>query len=150
MNQEQLVTIISNQTGISLKTATKILKCIFNTIMQSVADGDSVTLVEFGKFEARYRRAKTTVFEEERFSCLRHQSERIIKTIVSPEKVIPYFSPSKTGFRARVNGIKRPRVGGKKNWKSIVSKSVNNKNINNKNNKKNLKLQALRDAGFQL
>jgi|SRR6476659_8892977 len=152
MNQEQLVAIISNQTGINLKTTTKILKCILDTIIESVANGEFVTLIEFGKFEARYRRAKTIIFEKERFSCLRFQSKKIIKSIVSPEKVIPYFSPSKTGFRARVNGIKRPRIGGKKDWKSIVGKSVSNKSINNKNvnNEKRLKLQALKNAGLEL
>ncbi len=58
MNKEQLVKAIAAQTGQSQSVITKILNAMTETIVETVADGDKVTLIGFGSFEPRPRKER--------------------------------------------------------------------------------------------
>ncbi len=55
MNKDQLVKAIAAETNQSQSVITKILNAMTETIVETVADGDKVTLVGFGSFEPRPR-----------------------------------------------------------------------------------------------
>lgn len=120
MNQEELVGIIVKETGLNKKITTKILRSILDVVIETVARGDSITLVEFGRFETRHRQAK--------INCLNRGSLKHQNKISSPEffnnpaKNVPHFQPSKIGFKSRLNGIARPKLGGQTNWKAALNK----------------------------
>jgi DNA-binding protein HU-beta len=59
MNKEELVAAIAAQTTTTKKEANKILDAAIETIMETVAGGDKVTLVGFGTFEPRDRSERT-------------------------------------------------------------------------------------------
>lgn len=58
MNKGELVDAISEQTGTTKKQTDVILAALTETIIDSVSDGEKVTLVGFGSFEARDRKAR--------------------------------------------------------------------------------------------
>lgn len=60
MNKEQLIDQALDVCEIKLtkKQADAFLKAVLKTIVQAVADGDKVTLVGFGTFESRERKAR--------------------------------------------------------------------------------------------
>ena len=58
MNKEQLVKAIATETNLSQAVATKVLKAFTETIVETVASGDKVTLVGFGSFEPRPRQER--------------------------------------------------------------------------------------------
>lgn len=58
MNKGELVDAIAESTGVSKKQADKTLSAAIETIMDAVSSGEKVTLVGFGSFEARDRKAR--------------------------------------------------------------------------------------------
>ncbi len=58
MNKEQLVKAIATETNLSQAVATKVLNAWTETIMETVASGDKVTLIGFGSFEPRDRKER--------------------------------------------------------------------------------------------
>ncbi len=58
MNKEQLVKAIAAETNLSQAVATKVLNALTQTVMETVASGDKVTLVGFGSFEPRARKER--------------------------------------------------------------------------------------------
>ena len=59
MNKEELVKEIAKKTNLSQKVASEVLAATLDTIQKTVAKGKKVTLVGFGTFEARKRKART-------------------------------------------------------------------------------------------
>jgi DNA-binding protein HU-beta len=59
MNKTELVTAIADATGESTKTVAAIINATFNTIQDTVATGEDVTVIGFGKFERVHRPART-------------------------------------------------------------------------------------------
>lgn len=59
MNKEELVQEISKKTKVTQKDAAEVLGALIETIETSVSKGQKVTLVGFGTFEARKRKART-------------------------------------------------------------------------------------------
>ena len=59
MNKEELVQEISKKAKVTQKDAAEVLNAIMSTIEKTVAKGKKVTLVGFGTFEARKRKART-------------------------------------------------------------------------------------------
>ena len=59
MNKAELVEVVSNDTGATKKDVEHIINTTMETIIKHVATGDKVTLVGFGTFEARHRKART-------------------------------------------------------------------------------------------
>ena len=59
MNKEELVKEISKKAKVSQKVAADVLSATIDTVQKTVAKGKKVTLVGFGTFEARKRKART-------------------------------------------------------------------------------------------
>ncbi len=58
MNKGELVDKIAEKTTVTKKQADAVLSAAIGAIMEAVADGDKVTLVGFGSFESRERKAR--------------------------------------------------------------------------------------------
>ena len=58
MNKGELVDKIAEKANVTKKDADSILSAMLEVILDTVADGDKVTLVGFGTFEARDRQAR--------------------------------------------------------------------------------------------
>jgi DNA-binding protein HU-beta len=59
LNKAELVDVVAREAGTTKKDAETIINSTMNTIVKRVAAGERVTLVGFGTFEARQRRART-------------------------------------------------------------------------------------------
>lgn len=58
MNKAELVDIVAADAGTTKKDAEQIINKMMDTIIKSVSGGEKVTLVGFGTFEARNRKAR--------------------------------------------------------------------------------------------
>lgn len=58
MNKGELVDAIADKTGVTKKQADVTLSAAVDVIIDAVSDGDKVTLVGFGSFEPRDRKAR--------------------------------------------------------------------------------------------
>ena len=59
MNKEELVKEVAKKAKVSQKAAADVIAATIETIEKSVAKGKRVTLVGFGSFESRKRKART-------------------------------------------------------------------------------------------
>ncbi len=59
MNKEELVKEIAKKAKVSQKAAADVLTATIDSIQKTVSKGKKVTLVGFGTFEARKRKART-------------------------------------------------------------------------------------------
>ena len=59
MNKEELVKEVAKKAKVSQKAAADVLSATIDTVQKTVAKGKKVTLVGFGTFEARERKART-------------------------------------------------------------------------------------------
>ncbi len=59
MNKEELVKEVAKKAKVSQKAAGDVLSATIDTVQKTVAKGKKVTLVGFGTFEARKRKART-------------------------------------------------------------------------------------------
>jgi DNA-binding protein HU-beta len=58
MNKGEVVDLVAEKAGISKKQADSVITATVEAIMETVANGDKVTLVGFGSFEPRERKAR--------------------------------------------------------------------------------------------
>ena len=58
MNKGELVDKIAQKATVTKKQADAVLTAAIETIMEAVSEGDKVTLVGFGSFERRHRKAR--------------------------------------------------------------------------------------------
>lgn len=58
MNKGELVDAIADKANVTKKQADAVLTAALETIVDAVSDGDKVTLVGFGSFERRERKAR--------------------------------------------------------------------------------------------
>lgn len=58
MNKAELVDVVAREAGTTKKDAETVINCMMEQIVQSVSSGERVTLVGFGTFEARQRKAR--------------------------------------------------------------------------------------------
>ena len=58
MNKGELVDAIAEKVDVTKKEADSILTAILETIVDAVSEGEKVTLVGFGSFEKRHRKAR--------------------------------------------------------------------------------------------
>jgi DNA-binding protein HU-beta len=58
MNKGELVDKVSEKAGVTKKQADTVLSAAIDSIMEAVSKGDKVTLVGFGSFEPRERKAR--------------------------------------------------------------------------------------------
>ncbi|HEY9751879.1 MAG TPA: HU family DNA-binding protein [Coleofasciculaceae cyanobacterium] len=89
MNKQELIDAISAKASVTKKEADSILTATVDTIMDAVSSGNKVTLVGFGTFEARQRKAREG------------RNPATGKTIQIPATTVPAFSAGKL-FKERV------------------------------------------------
>jgi DNA-binding protein HU-beta len=58
MNKGELINAISTKANVTKRDADAILSTVLDTIVEAVSGGDKVTLVGFGTFEKRERKAR--------------------------------------------------------------------------------------------
>ena len=58
MNKTELIDVVAQETQISKKDTEKVVNAVFNTITETLAEGEKVVLVGFGTFEVRDRAAR--------------------------------------------------------------------------------------------
>lgn len=83
MNKSELVTRIAEKAQVSQKPANSILTATLDTIVESVSQGDKVSLAGFGNFEARQRQARTG------------HNPRTGEKVEIPTTTVPAFSAGK-------------------------------------------------------
>ena len=90
MNKAELIDLVANKTGTSKRQSEECLDVAINAITKSVAKGEKVTLVGFGTFARRDRRAR------------KGRDPRTGTEIDIPAKKVPAFSAGKQ-FKQAVN-----------------------------------------------
>ena len=58
MNKTELVAAVAEKTELTNKDATKAVEAVFDTIQETLANGEKVQLIGFGNFEVRDRAAR--------------------------------------------------------------------------------------------
>ena len=58
MNKSELIDAVANKAEVTKKQAEMVISATIDTIMEAVASDDKVTLVGFGSFESRVRKAR--------------------------------------------------------------------------------------------
>ncbi|NEO84009.1 MAG: HU family DNA-binding protein [Spirulina sp. SIO3F2] len=89
MNKGELVDKVANATGITKKDVDKVITSTIEAIMDAVADKDKVTLVGFGSFEPRERKAREG------------RNPKTGEPMTIPATVVPAFSAGKL-FKEKV------------------------------------------------
>ena len=89
MNKGELIEAVAEKVDLSKKDAEVIVTTTIEAIMEAVAGGDKVSLVGFGSFEPRDRKAREG------------RNPQTGQTMKIPATTVPAFSPGK-GFKQRV------------------------------------------------
>jgi len=89
MNKAELVEEVADQTGLTRKTSREAVDAVISAITDSLIRQEKVTLVGFGTFQVRERKARKGVNPQTR------------KTIQIPVKNVPKFRPGR-GLRETV------------------------------------------------
>lgn len=58
MTRSQLIAKVSKQTGVSPASIENVLNCFVENIIESLQQGEKVTIAGFGRFEMRQRKTK--------------------------------------------------------------------------------------------
>jgi DNA-binding protein HU-beta len=90
MNQTELIQQVADEAKLTKTQTQDAVRALLKTIMRVVADGDKVTLVGFGSFEAKVRSAREG------------HNPKTGDTIQIPAARVPTFSAGKS-FREAVN-----------------------------------------------
>ena len=90
MNKTELIEDVANKAGLTKAQTQGVLKALFSTITETVANGDKVILVGFGSFEPKVRSAREG------------RNPKTGETIQIPAARVPTFSAGKA-FRKAVN-----------------------------------------------
>lgn len=90
MNKGELVDDIAQRAMVTKKQADAVLTAAIEAIMEAVSQGDKVTLVGFGSFEARERKAREG------------RNPKTGEKMVIPETKVPAFSAGKL-FKEKVS-----------------------------------------------
>jgi DNA-binding protein HU-beta len=90
MNKGELVSAIADKVHAPKKVIEAVLSATIETVMDTVADGDKVTLVGFGTFEARQRKEREG------------HNPRTGDKMIIPPTTVPAFSAGKL-FKDKVN-----------------------------------------------
>ena len=61
MTKQDLIDVVSERNGLTKKQSKEVVETIFSAIVDEVARGGKVTLVNFGTFTSRYRKPRTGV-----------------------------------------------------------------------------------------
>ncbi|MEG3841417.1 HU family DNA-binding protein [Microcoleus sp. herbarium14] len=92
MNKQELIATVSENLGISQKTVTLVLNGITETIGETVANGEEVLLVDFGKFKSTLKKGR---------NC---RNPKTGESIYIEDAIIPVFKAGKR-LKQTVNTI---------------------------------------------
>ena len=95
MNKSELVEVAAKEAGITKAAADKVLSAIVGAVVQTVAKGESVTLVGFGTFKSAARAAHTG------------KNPKTGDTLKIPATTVPKVTAG-TAFKAAVAPKKSP------------------------------------------
>ena len=84
MNKPELITAVSEKSGLTKKDAESALNALLDTITNTMADGDKIQLIGFGTFEVKERAARIG------------RNPQTKEEILIPESKIPSFKAGKT------------------------------------------------------
>jgi DNA-binding protein HU-beta len=96
MNKGELVDAVAEKASVTKKQADQVLSAAIETIIEAVSSGDKVTLVGFGSFEPRERKAREG------------RNPKTNEKMEIPATIVPAFSAGKL-FRERVAPPKEPK-----------------------------------------
>ncbi|MEG4964655.1 MULTISPECIES: HU family DNA-binding protein [unclassified Microcoleus] len=91
MNKAELVELAATKADTTQKAANALLNALIDSITQAVADGEKVTLVGFGSFEPRERKARDG------------RNPKTGEQMTIPATTVPAFSAGKQ-FKDAVSG----------------------------------------------
>ncbi len=83
MNKAELIEEVANQTGLAKRTSGKAVNAVVSAMSDCLAKGEKVTLVGFGTFGVRQRKARTG------------RNPQTGESINIPAKKVPKFVPGK-------------------------------------------------------
>jgi DNA-binding protein HU-beta len=83
MNKAELIEIAATKAGTTQKAANALLDALIEAITETIAAGEKVTLVGFGSFESRERKARDG------------RNPKTGEQMKIPATVVPAFSPGK-------------------------------------------------------
>jgi len=83
MNKAELVEAVSDKTGITKKQAGNVIDAITDTVKETLSKGERITLVDFGTFQVRQRKAREG------------RNPRTGKKLEIPAKKVPKFKAGK-------------------------------------------------------
>jgi len=89
MNKGELVDHVAKKSGVTKKQVDVIITAALESIIDAVSDGQKVTLVGFGTFEPRDRKAREG------------RNPKTGETLTIPETTVPAFSAGKL-FKEKV------------------------------------------------
>ena len=89
MNKAELIGQVASETGLTKRTSGKAVNAVVSVISDCLARGEKVTLVGFGAFRVRSRKARRGVNPQTR------------QSIQIPAKKVPKFTSGK-GLREKV------------------------------------------------
>jgi DNA-binding protein HU-beta len=95
MNKRDLIDAISSRMG-DKRTATEAVNAVLDTIQETVASGDKVSITGFGVFEKQVRPARTA------------RNPATGAAVKVPKTSVPKFRPG-ADFKAMVNAKRRGR-----------------------------------------
>lgn len=90
MNKQDLVTVLAEKNGVSLREASTILESVFEVIEEAIINGDTVKVPNFGVFSVRTRAGRQGVVPG------------TTDVIEIPSKTVVTFRPSKN-LKAKLN-----------------------------------------------
>jgi DNA-binding protein HU-beta len=83
MNKTDLINAVAEKSDLSKKDATKAVDAVFESVMDSLKDGEKVQLIGFGNFEVRERSAR------------KGRNPQTGEEIEIPASKVPAFKPGK-------------------------------------------------------
>lgn len=89
MNKGELVDAVAAKADVTKKQADMVISAVVEAIMEAVSAGDKVTLVGFGSFESRFRKAREG------------RNPKTGEKMEIPETYVPAFSAGKL-FKEKV------------------------------------------------
>ena len=90
MNKQELIKKIAADAGLTQKQAAAALEATVKSIEDTVADGGKVSLIGFGTFESKERKARTS------------RNPRTVEAVKVAASVVPAFKAGKE-FKDKVN-----------------------------------------------
>ncbi|MDI9441839.1 MAG: HU family DNA-binding protein [Firmicutes bacterium] len=84
MNKAELIASVAEKSGMTKKAASEAVEAVFATISETLANEEKVTIVGFGTFEVRERKARKGV------------NPATKEEIMIPATKVPAFRPGKS------------------------------------------------------